>query len=1053
MDRQTYSSNRREFIAGAVGVGAAGMGLESVAGRAWATQQGTGEASDLVDIVVRFEPAAGAGAETLQQHARETQRPFETFAAGRSDVSVERQFWAANAALVSVDVGSVARATILNIEHVTTVHPNYSVRAHGTADGSSADTAGTGEVSRQVEETDVAYHLEEMDVPQAREIHGTRGEGVDVAVLDTGIDTSGHEELAASLERGGWAEFDEDGTRVDSEPNAETDFPQAGHGTAISGAIAGGTTDDGTSYGVAPDVNLYKAQMVSQPPEGIRTLSVFAGIEWAIEQGVDVLSMSLGLPQYNRAFIEPVRNAIESGILVVAGTGNSGRETSFSPANIPGVLSVGGIDDDREMYEDSGGERIDTERYWDDAAFDSWPREYVVPDVTAPAVDVLGAVLDGKFARNNGTSFAAPCVAGVAALAIAATDADNEAVKAAITETARHPAAEDAFDIDPGRDDRYGRGIVSAMAAISRLRASETLSGTVTDADGTPIEGVAVASEAGPSTETDSQGEYELTVPPIPQPIGAVGPGFDASATRLNPADTDTQSFQLERTEDLAVELSERSATRVDPGTEATATFEVANVDTVVVESETNGLLDQEELTLDVAGTGAAFGEPVSIDPDRTRITVGVSVPESVFIGQFQLSYEFTGNGTSVSGEGHLVHAHPDPFVTAPENPPTLQAPIDLVAPGTTIELTEGDGRAVAGSGDSAGLVIDKPVTLTAADGATPTVQFSNDGADQPAAVLVSANDVTISGLVVDATGATTGVQVARPGAIAQALPQPSGVTVRDLTVSGADTAVRAGQAPALRVTNNEVTAATAGISVGRRLPFRDSTTVTSRSKTTVRDNSVTDVETGIAVAGQVAAIDGNDISNAGTAGIRLGTQRFLSRHWGADIGPIRSNTITGANQGIVVSGVMTRPVEGNTLSDIAETALVIDGAVLAPVRANSVDGARTGLSIGDDAEVGTLSDNEFNNIQQPGDEGESGETDTTPSDDQDGTAEETTARAETEPATTPEDSTDTGADGTSDSSPGGSGPGFGLGSALASLGGAGYLLQRRLRDDDPDAE
>nr|WP_303651896.1 S8 family serine peptidase [Halovenus rubra] len=891
-----------------------------------------------------------------------------------------------------------------------------------------------------------------MDVPQAWDVYGTQGEGVDVAVIDTGIDTTGHEELAASLERGGWAEFDESGNRIDSEPNAKTEFPQAGHGTAVSGAIAGGATDDGTKYGVAPGVNLYKAQMVSQPPEGIRTLAVFAGIEWAIEQDVDIISMSLGLPIYNQAIVEPIRNAIESGLLVVSAVGNSGQYTGFSPANIPGVLSVGGIDDNRELYENTSGERIDTDRYWGDTTADWWPEEFTVPDVTAPAVDTLGPVLDGQFDRNSGTSFAAPCVAGVAALAMAVTDADNDAIKNAITETARHPAAEDAFDIDPGHDDRYGQGIVSALSAISQLEASETVSGTVTDASGRPLDSVTVASEVGLTTETDTQGRYELTVPPGTQPIGAIGPGFDTTATRIDPADTDTQAFQLNQTDDLDVKMADRMSTRIDTGEEVTATFDVANAQTVVIEMRADGPFDPKELELSVAGTAAALGEPVSIDPDQTQLTVGINVAESVLVAQFQLSYEFTGGGKSVSGKGHLVYAHPDPFVISPGDPPTLQVPIDLVAPRTTIELMDGQGDAVATSDDGAGIVIDKPLTLTATDGATPEVQFSNEGAQKPAAVLVNANDVTISGLVVDGTGARTGVQVARTGAIAKGLPQPSGVTVHDLAVAGADTAVRAGQAPALRIVDNELTANTTAVGVGRQVDFQNTTTVTSRAKTTVRGNAITDVETGIDVAGQVGAIEGNSLSNIDTVGIHLGTPRFLSRHWGQDVGPIRSNTITGANRGIVVSGSMTRPVESNTLSDITETAFVVDGAILAPIRANSVDGAQRGLDIANDAEVAKVTDNEFVNIQQPGDEEGSEDADEAETSEQDNTDEETMSGDDTESTADPEDDMATKTDEAGESESDASGPGFGIGSALVSLGGVGYLLQRRLSDEDTES-
>jgi len=508
--------------------------------------------------------------------------------------------------------------------------------------------------------------------------------------------------------------------------------------------------------------------------------------------------------------------------------------------------------------------------------------------------------------------------------------------------------------------------------------------------------------------------------------------------------------------------MVDRMAPRIDTGAEATATFEVANAETVVVEMETEGLFGPDDVELSVDGTSASSGEPVSIDPDRTRISVGVGVPESVPVGRFKLSYEFTGGGESRTGEGHLVHAHPDPFVLPPTDPPTLQAPIDLVPPGTTIELTDGQGEAVAESGDDAGLVVDKPLTLTAADGASPTIQFTDEGAEDPTVVLVSANDVTVSGLDVDATGAATGVQVAREGAVPRPLPHPSGVTIRDLAVSGAATAVRSGQAPALRIVNNELTADATAVSVGRRVDIQDTTTVTGRARTTISENAITDVETGIDVAGQVAAIDGNSLSNVAGDAIRLGTQRFLSRHWGADIGPIRSNTITDANRGIVVSGVLTLPLEENSLTDITETALVVDGAVLAPIRSNRVDGARTGLAVADGAEVTTVTDNQFTDIQQPDDGEVSDGTDETETGGGDGTegtetsdrddTEETTSGAATPSTTDPGDTaTEAGDPGTSGSD--GSTPGFGVGSALATLGGAGYLLHRRFADDDTESE
>ena len=243
---------------------------------------------------------------------------------------------------------------------------------------------------------------------------------------------------------------------------------------------------------------------------------------------------------------------------------------------------------------------------------------------------------------------------------------------------------------------------------------------------------------------------------------------------------------------------------------------------------------------------------------------------------------------------------------------------------------------------------------------------------------------------------------------------------------------------------------------------------VSGRAKTSVRENDVSDVETGIEATGQVAAIEGNTLSDVSGPGILVGTPRFLSRHWGRDVGPVRSNTVTGANRGIVVSGVTTLPVEENYLSDIDETALVVEGGVLAPIRSNRVENADRGVAIADDAEVGTVTDNEFTDVRDPGvdratdtPDGTDPGAQTTPGEETTVTERNTGSTAGPETGTTATSARDTGSpagrddesDEGGESDSGGSGPGLGIGTALAGLGGAGYLLRRRLGDDGPESE
>ena len=152
-----------------------------------------------------------------------------------------------------------------------------------------------------------------------------------------------------------------------------------------------------------------------------------------------------------------------------------------------------------------------------------------------------------------------------------------------------------------------------------------------------------------------------------------------------------------------------------------------------------------------------------------------------------------------------------------------------------------------------------------------------------------------------------------------------------------------------------------------------------------------------------------------------------------------------------------TLPVEENDLSDIDDTAIVVEGGVLAPVRANSVENAATGIAVADDAEVTAVRGNEFTDVRNPGDGVETA----TPEGGRtgDGTDSDagTASPKETGPAPTDGtpsgDDADPATDGVGGPDSNASGPGLGIGSALAGLGGAGYLLGRRLTHDGTESE
>jgi len=856
------------------------------------------EQSGTVEAVVRFPEAdlstvpEDERVAHLQRHADRSQAAFVAFAERTPGVELERSFWLANAVVVSVDTGSVPLDEVAAVDGVTAVHRNRAGGGddrHGTAADadSSSSPAGAARTRRQGQQA-VTPALEQMNVRAARDFHDTRGEGAAVAVLDTGVDPEGHEGIAASLDRGGWAAFDADtGERTGEEPNDWN-----GHGTKISGIVAGGRTDDGTQFGVAPAATLYHGKVVSE--DGFTFASITAGMEWAIENDVDVISMSFGPARYAPELVEPVENARDSGAVVVAAAANTHRYTSAAPANYPTTLGVGAVDADGNVPEWSAGERVDTERYWERPPSE-WPDEYVVPEVTAPGVGLTVPEPGGGYDTAEGASYAAPHAAGVAALAVAATDADGETVRETLVETARHPSADEPLTADPGRDARHGTGTVDAMSALSSLRADRTVSGTVTDESGDPIAGAVVASEAGTHTTTDASGRYTLEAPAGEQPVGAFAFGYRVQGEAIDPAATDSLDFALRRSDAPNARVVDPMPTRVDPGQPATATFAISNVETVAVQAELEGAVAQDDVTVTVDGEEVPLGDSVSFDEPRTadELTVTLTADEGVALGSISPYVAFDTSGEQVSGTLPPLYVHPDPFFLGPDAPVGPGGPLDVLAPGTTMTL--GDGTY-----ETSGLVIQRPVTLTAAEGADPRI--AADGGD--AAVVVTANDVELSGLTIDGGGAERVVQVGTE-ARGREMVAPSGVTVADTRIEGGSDGLVTYGAPALRVERNEVTVDRTGVEIAD--PHR----------TTVRDNAVDGAETGIAVRGFTDGVTGNTIRGAGTA-IVVDVPPQLSGLLSDRLGPIADNTIRDSETGVQTIG-NSEAVGDNTFEDVEE--------------------------------------------------------------------------------------------------------------------------------------
>ena len=156
------------------------------------------------------------------------------------------------------------------------------------------------------------------------------GKGVVVAILDTGVDYT-HPDLGGTIGPdqkvlGGFDFVDDDGDPLDMD----------GHGTAVAGIIGA----NGQIKGIAPEVSILAYRVVDRMGN-VKSTDLLRALEKASQDGADVINLSLGTKEEIGALTYAVQNIVDSGIVVVAATGNSGTRAFGEPAGRKGVIAVG----------------------------------------------------------------------------------------------------------------------------------------------------------------------------------------------------------------------------------------------------------------------------------------------------------------------------------------------------------------------------------------------------------------------------------------------------------------------------------------------------------------------------------------------------------------------------------------------------------------------------------------------------------------------------------------------------------------------------------------
>lgn len=229
---------------------------------------------------------------------------------------------------------------------------------------------------------EIGWGVKRIGAPEAWGL--TRGAQIKVAVIDTGVELN-HPDLRQRLAKGYNA--------ISPIASANDDN---GHGTHVAGIIAASDNDIGI-VGVSPEVVIHPVKVLDGNGGGSLS-DVVSGIQWCIDNKIDIINMSLGASEASETFRQAVKLAADQGIIIVAAAGNSGPgpNTIDYPAKYPETIAVAACD------------RIDKI-----ADFSSRGPEV---DITAPGVDIESTYTEGKYSTLSGTSMATPHVTGTIAL-------------------------------------------------------------------------------------------------------------------------------------------------------------------------------------------------------------------------------------------------------------------------------------------------------------------------------------------------------------------------------------------------------------------------------------------------------------------------------------------------------------------------------------------------------------------------------------------------------------------------------------------------------------
>lgn len=287
-------------------------------------------------------------------------------------------------------------------------------------------------------EDESAYQIASYSIPSLWK--ETKGKGIVIGVIDSGCEID-HPDLRGNVLPG----------KNLINPNSRPDDDN-GHGTFVAGIICAKHNNEGV-HGVAPESTAIPYKALNA--EGSGTYDhVLAAIHAAIDDRVDIINFSIGMSHFTQDLKDAVKRTYDANIPLVCAAGNYGEKEHFDvvhPASAKETIAIGAVDVFRKR-----------------ASFSNTGQNL---DFMAPGVNVRSTFPGGEYRRSNGTSFAAPWICGIIALAMAKHRNLGGFTPMRTVEEVRNHLKKASIDLgDPGKDLKYGHGIIDARRVLSGLR-------------------------------------------------------------------------------------------------------------------------------------------------------------------------------------------------------------------------------------------------------------------------------------------------------------------------------------------------------------------------------------------------------------------------------------------------------------------------------------------------------------------------------------------------------------------------------------------------------